>query len=32
MAGRAEELVGDPIVTGTSDPPLAADVIAAIGD
>jgi hypothetical protein len=32
MAGRAEELVGDPIVTGASAAALAADVIAAIGD
>jgi Nucleotidyltransferase len=32
MAGRAEQLVGDPIVTGASAAVLAADVIAAIGD
>jgi hypothetical protein len=32
MAGRAEELVGDPIITGASAAALAADVIAAIDD
>jgi hypothetical protein len=32
MAGRAEQLVGDPIVTGASAAVLAADVIAAIDD
>ncbi len=32
MAGRAEQLVGDPVVTGASAALLAADLIAAIGD
>jgi hypothetical protein len=32
MAGRAEQLIGDPVVTGASAAVLAADVIRAIGE